>query len=95
VNFARLVEVWFLMQVHPFSRSTLKPLAAALPGLAVGLAWRQWLPLGSFVYLVLACFAVGGVYLLALLLLGLDRGDRVMIEALRVRVLSMLPGARG
>ena len=88
VNLIRLGEVWVLMHVHPFSRPFLKPLVAALPGLAVGLAWRQWLPLDSFAYLVLACFAVGGAYLLALLMLGLDRGDRVMIEALRVRLVE-------
>ncbi len=88
VNLVRLGEVWVLMHVHPFSRPFLKPLVAILPGLAVGLVWRQWLPLDSFIYLVLACFAVGGAYLLALLLLGLDRGDRVMIEALRVRLVK-------
>jgi O-antigen/teichoic acid export membrane protein len=93
-NLARLGEVWVLMRAHPFSRAFLKPLVAALPALAAGLAWRQWLPLNSFLHLALACLVVGGVYLLALLLLGLDRGDRVMIEALRVRVMHHLPNAR-
>ncbi|HEY54103.1 MAG TPA: polysaccharide biosynthesis protein, partial [Caldilineae bacterium] len=87
VNLARLGEVWFLMRLHPFSLAFLKPIMAALPGLAVGLSWRQWLPLSSFFHLALACLAVGGVYLLALRLLGLDQGDRVMIAALRVRLM--------
>lgn len=93
-NLARLGEVWVFMRMHPFSRASFKPLVAALPALAIGLAWRQWLPLHSFLHLALACLVVGGVYLLVLLLLGLDRGDRVMLEALRVRVAHQLPGPR-
>jgi len=94
VNIVRLGEVWFLMRMHPFSRAYFKPLIAALPAFAVGLMWRQWLPLNSFVYLVLACLTVGGFYLVSLLMLGLDQGDRVMIEALRARVVHHLPGAK-
>jgi len=95
VNIVRLGEVWFLMRMHPFSRAYFKPLVAALPALAVGLLWRQWLPLHSFVYLVLACLVVGGLYLVALLMLGLDQGDRVMIEALRARFAHHFPGVKG
>ncbi len=94
INVIRLLEVWFLMRMHPFSRAFFKPLVAALPAALVGLAWWKWLPLTSFLYLVLACLAVGGVYLAALLVQGLDQGDRVMIEALRVRFAHRLPGVR-
>ena len=94
VNIVRLGEVWFLMRMHPFSRAYFKPLVAALPAFVVGLMWRQWLPLYSFVYLALACLTVGGFYLVSLLMLGLDQGDRVMIEALRARVAHHLPGAK-
>jgi len=94
INFLRLGEVWFLMRMQPFSRASLKPLVAALPAFTVGLMWRQWLPLDSFISLVLACLAVGGVYLLALLMLGLDQGDRVMIGAFRARVAYYFPGVK-
>ncbi len=94
INLVRLGEVWFLMRMQPFSRASFKPLAAALPAFAVGLLWRQWLPLNSLVYLVLACLTVGGVYLLALLMMGLDQGDRVMIGAFRARITYHLPGTK-
>jgi O-antigen/teichoic acid export membrane protein len=94
INLVRLGEVWFLMQMQPFSRASFKPLLAALPAFAVGLVWRQWLPLNSFVYLVLACLVVSGVYLVALLMMGLDHGDRVMIGAFQARITYHLPGTR-
>ena len=56
-------------------------------GLPLPLVTSTLLPLSSFFHLALACLAVGGVYLLALRLLGLDQGDRVMIAALRVRLM--------
>jgi hypothetical protein len=74
------------MKIHPFSRAFVKPLVAALPALAAGLIWQQWLPLHSLVNLVLACLVIGGFYLAALLVLGLDQGDRMMIEAFRARI---------
>ena len=95
VNIIRLGQVWFLMGMQPYSRAFFKPLVAALPALAVGLMWRQWLPLNSFVYLVLACLLVGGCYLAALLMQGLDKGDWVLIHALQARVAHHLPGAEG
>ena len=89
LNLVRLGEVWVLMRMHPFSRAFLKPIIAAIPAIGVGLAWIRWLPLNSIIFLGLACLAVGLVYLAALLLLGLDEGDRLMIDALRTRFLRM------
>lgn len=94
VNLIRLGEVWKLMHIHPFERSFLKPFAAGLAGLAAGLVWRQWLPLNNLRSLLAACLVVGIVYLIALLALGLDEGDRMVLGALRTRLRRLVAEMR-
>jgi len=85
VNLARLLEVWALLHMHPFSKAYLKPFVAAIAGTAAGLIWLRWLPLTSVFYLAIACLFIGVVYLVAMLALGLDEGDRIVIATFRQR----------
>lgn len=91
LNLLRLGQVWWLMRLHPFDRTFARPLLATLPALAVGLAWLRWLPLNNIFVFALACAALGLAFVLAVLAMGLDDGDRLIISAMRVRTERMLP----
>ncbi len=84
-NLARLLEVWMLLHMHPFSKAYLKPFVAAIAGTAAGLIWLRWLPLTNVFYLAIACLIVGVAYLVVMLALGLDEGDRIVIATFRQR----------
>ncbi|NOZ73628.1 MAG: oligosaccharide flippase family protein [Chloroflexi bacterium] len=90
INLVRLLEVWTLMHVHPFSWAFLRPLIAAIPAAAIGGIWLLWLPLGNILYLMAACITLGIIYMASLLALGLDDGDRMMIRGLQVRFRRLL-----
>ncbi len=86
INFVRIWEVWHLLHIHPYSRAFVRPLLAAIPATLAGAAWQRWLPLTNIFYLAIACLLVAVVYTLALLAMGLDEGDRMMLDALRIRL---------
>ncbi|NOZ49232.1 MAG: oligosaccharide flippase family protein [Chloroflexi bacterium] len=90
INIVRLVEVWKLMHMHPFSRAFVRPLIAAVPAGLAGAAWLRWLPLDHILLLAAACLALSLVYVAVLLALGLDEGDRLMLRALQTRFQRML-----
>ncbi len=87
VNLLRLAQAWAFLRIHPFAPAFLKPFLATAPSVAVGLAWLHWLPLANLFDLGLACAAVAAIYVGAILLLGLDEGDRTVIKTLRLHLL--------
>lgn len=91
INLLRMVQVWKLLRMHPFSTAYLKPYLAALPASLAGLAWLRWLPLNNIFYLAAASMAVGLVYLAAMWVLRFDAGDRLMFDAVRVRLVRLIP----
>jgi len=91
VNMVRVLEVWWLMRIHPFDLGFVKPFLAAAPAALAGLAWLHWLPVHTLYYLAAACVVVGLVYLLATWLLGLNEGDRMLLDALHTRARRLLP----
>ncbi len=91
LNLVRMAQVWRLLGMHPFSPAYRKPFLAALPATLMALAWLRWLPLRNLLFLAAASIAVGLVYLAALWLLRFDAGDRLMFDALRTRIVRLLP----
>lgn len=91
LNLVRMAEVWRLLGMHPFSPAYRKPFLAAVPATLMALAWLKWLPLRNLLFLAAASIAVGLVYLAALWLLRFDAGDHLMFDALRTRIVRLLP----
>jgi O-antigen/teichoic acid export membrane protein len=91
VNLLRLVQVHHALGISPYDHRFLRPLGAGLAAVAV--AWL--LPLSALdplPRLGLRALVLGGVYLVSLLALGIEPGDREVARALRQR-LRRRPGA--
>jgi O-antigen/teichoic acid export membrane protein len=81
VNVAAIVEVYVLERLHPFDRRFLKPIAAAAVALVAGIALRRWFPPGvSLVKTAVEASVVGTVYVAAIVALGLESDDRLVLE---------------
>ena len=86
IHLVDLTEVWYLLHIHPYNRYTLRPYIAAAPALLGGWLWNRWLPVNSLFALILASLVVGGIYLAALMLIGWNEDDRMMMAALSKRL---------
>jgi O-antigen/teichoic acid export membrane protein len=81
VNVAAIVEVYVLERLHPFDRKLFKPIAAAVLAMLAGIALRRLLPPeASLVKTALEASVVAAVYVVALVGLGLESEDRVVLE---------------
>lgn len=81
VNLLTVGEVWLLERLSPFDRRYLKPVGAGLGALAVGLALRSWMPVGTDP--AAAAFQgvlVGLSYLALVWVLGLAPEDRMIVD---------------
>lgn len=91
VNIARLIEVYFLYNIHPYKSSCWKVLASGT------LAATTWIGISRFLVLKswqcvggVALFAI--VYLVVLVALGLDEEDRMVLRALRRQISRLMRG---
>ncbi len=95
INIMRVLQVWSLLKIHPFSWSFLKPIVA---GLVAGLAiWgaQQVLPATmAWQHLVYAMlFAL--IYIAAIVLQKLDADDMLVLHTVGSKVSGLIAGFRG
>jgi len=86
-NMMRVVQVWRLHQVQPYTWDLAKPVAAAAFASTIVLLLKQssfWIP-GTMLVAIL-----GMIYVVALWLMGISRQDRILLEALASRGKSLL-----
>lgn len=79
----RLVQLYMIHDILPFSRAQLKPLLAALGGILAGWLCRQVAPAGPAWSLGLPLSAFLSVYLVTLHALGLSSEDRLMLQRVK------------
>jgi O-antigen/teichoic acid export membrane protein len=96
INLLRVAEVFVLYRVLPYNVQFLKPLAAGLAAVGAAIVVAGWLPPGSgdalnAIFLIIDCAILAAVYVGTLLLLGLSKEDRAILERLRRRVLNRFP----
>jgi len=91
VNLVNLGEVWYLLRIHPYDRYTLRPFVAAAPALLGGWLWSLWMPVSGLVALAVASVVVAAIYVAALMLMGWNEDDRMMMAALEKRFRRLLP----
>jgi O-antigen/teichoic acid export membrane protein len=87
INTLRLTEVFILLRLHPYDRSFLKPIAAALLAAAVtSYSINQWMALNSsMVQAAVGMILLWSIYALAVVLLGLSEEDRLVLNRLWAR----------
>jgi len=93
VNLLRLVEVYALLGIHPYSLSYLKPVVAgflsAVTMIGLGLLLSDWSPVGR---VILSVFVLVLTYGMVLILLQLDEDDQAVVSACRRRLGHLKPG---
>ena len=92
VNLIRLGMVLLIMKIHPYKLSYLKPLFAGISSsLLVFLGFRLILA-GSPIFLLLLMgptFLI--IYIALLLLFGIEREDRLVVQAIRRKLAFLIP----
>jgi len=82
VNLLRLVEVWVLLKMQPYNRTTLKPLGAGLTAMMVAILLNYLLDLPELLQLIVAGGMLWLVYAAVLYLLRFPPDDRVVFDRL-------------
>ena len=85
VNLVNLGEVGYLLRIQPYNRHTLRPFIAALPASLAGWLLTRWMPVTGLLTLAVAALFVVGTYLVALMVMGWNEDDQMMIAALTKR----------
>lgn len=94
VSGVRLLQIYLIHDIHPFSRSLGKPLLAAV-GAALG-GWLVRPAIGTGLGSLLALLAIFlGIYVLLLRIMGLEPEDRLLWERQRRWFRQLLRGRRG
>jgi O-antigen/teichoic acid export membrane protein len=88
VNILRLVEVALLVKASPYNRTYLKPLAAAAVAWtsAIAIGWVT-ADMGAAPELLAGVTTLFGVYAAALVVLGVDPEDRLVLDRIKGRLL--------
>jgi O-antigen/teichoic acid export membrane protein len=86
VNVASVIEVWVTERVHPYDRTFVKPVLAALLALAAGLVLRAWIPVTEPIPALVQASVVVAIYAGLLLAFGLEDQDRQIVGRVRDRV---------
>jgi O-antigen/teichoic acid export membrane protein len=96
VNLLSLLQVWVLEGLNPFDLRSLKPLAAGVASLVVGLLARYLLrPTGEYVTLIIVGALILVTYVAGLLALGLEEDDRRILRQMVASVRKKLRLRRG
>lgn len=87
INILRAIEVWFIMRMHAYDPSYLKPVGAGIAGGAmVMLANRFLLGTGSALKLLSLVLILLFIYLVLIIIMGLNERDKAVIRAFRRRL---------
>ncbi len=91
LNLARLLEVFALFRLSPYNKDFLKPILAGLGALAVTIALsRLLLTRPSLAHLAVNLAVLFVTYVVLILVLGLSREDRMVLERLYSRLRAPL-----
>jgi O-antigen/teichoic acid export membrane protein len=91
INLVRLLQVYFLMGLLPYSRSFVKPIAAGALALAATLVIGALFPAGTnLLYAAIQALLLVIVYGALILLFGLSPLEREMLARLRKRASAVL-----
>ncbi len=96
INFLRMIEVYFLYQMLPYSRSFIKPLIAGLVTLVVALVLTRLFPDATgILYLAIGVFLVLLIDGVMLHLLGFPPAERLVLERVKQRTSKVLSRSQG
>ena len=89
INVLKTLEVWFMMKMIPYNRKFLKPVIAGVAGWFVLSSLKGYLKPG-IIGLGLSALVSGVVILGLIYILGLEEEDKLLLDALKRKLLGML-----
>ena len=87
INITRLVEVHYLYHIHPYNASYWKPIMAGVLATVAGAGMNRFLEFNGCRFWLLGVVLFGFVYILVLILLGLDEEDKIVLRAVKERLM--------
>jgi O-antigen/teichoic acid export membrane protein len=91
INLLRVGEVWWLLRIHPFKWSFVKPIVAALLSVALVVGLRSLFQAETLVLDLAYALLLVVAYVAMIYLLKLDAEDALVINAVRGRILGLKP----
>lgn len=91
INLLRVGEVWWLLRIHPFKWSFVKPIVAALSSVALVIGLRSVFQAEGLVMDLAYALLLIVAYMACIYLLKLDAEDALVINAVRGRILGLRP----
>jgi O-antigen/teichoic acid export membrane protein len=92
INLLRLVEVYFILGIHPYQWSFLKPLGSGLAALAVTSFLMKHMTLSGPWLIVLAGLFFGCLYVGLLFAMRLEEEDTIVLRKIRQKLFVSSPG---
>lgn len=89
INILKTIEVWFIMRMIPYNRKFLKPLLAGAIGWMVLSGLKKYLSPG---FARLGISALTGLFVIlgVIYILGLEEEDRLLLNAIKKKILDLL-----
>ena len=81
INILRLVEVYSIYKIHPYDMSYLKPLLAGVLTIIIWQAIHQYVNTDKYLW-ILASITISGCYFLIILIIGLDKSDKMILKSI-------------
>ena len=91
INLVRLVEVYLILRIHPYRAAYFKPILAG--GLSLAASWAMGCLMKSasgspLLRLVVQSSVIGLVYVIALLVLGINEEDKIVWRRVKEKILN-------
>jgi O-antigen/teichoic acid export membrane protein len=84
-----VVEVWIKLKIHPFRWDLLKPITAGIVTVGCIAVLRAVVPIHSLLMDVVWIALLGCAYVLLIILQKLDEDDRIVLRAIRQRLIAL------
>jgi O-antigen/teichoic acid export membrane protein len=94
VNLLRVIEVWLTLKVHPFKWSMMGPLVAAIAGWVFVYVLRAIVSSQSIMMDITYAVLLVAVYLTIIYFFKLDDDDKLVLKAMRQKMVTVLELAR-
>jgi len=88
VNLVKTAEVWHIMKMIPYNAKYIKPAIAGVIGTGTLLLLKTYLP-PSIIFTFIAAAIGAGVILLSVLFLGIEEEDKILLLALKNKLLAL------
>jgi len=88
VNAMRVLEVWYFMRMQAYNRGYLKPITAGAASAVTVLIAGHFMGVDTLARAVFMAGVLSIVYIAILLVLGLDRSDKEVLQMVKKRLIS-------